>query len=99
MARLIDADDVTQKLRKEIEDIEPIDCWDDALSIYKKRTVPRLITDVIFYIEKQPTVDAVCVKVLEKILSTEQGLGLWDYQKIGIISAVNRLCGKEKNDG
>ena len=45
-----------------------------------------------------PTVDAVSVKDLERILSTTPGLELWDYQKRGIMSAVYRLCGKEKND-
>ena len=45
-----------------------------------------------------PTVDAVSVEDLERILSTTPGLELWDYQKRGIMSAVYRLCGKEKND-
>lgn len=49
-------------------------------------------------IETAPTVDAVSVEDLERILSTTQGLELWDYQKRGIMSAVYRLCGKEKND-
>ena len=50
-------------------------------------------------IDEQPTVDAVHVEELERILSTTPGLELWDYQKRGIMSAVKRLCGKEKNDG
>ena len=50
-------------------------------------------------IRRLPTVDAISVKDLERILSTTPGLELWDYQKRGIMSAVNRLCGKEKNDG
>ena len=50
-------------------------------------------------IEDFPTVDAVSVEDLERILSITPGLELWDYQKRGIMSAVCRLCGKEKNDG
>ena len=49
-------------------------------------------------IDDFPTVDAVSVEDLERILSTTPGLELWDYQKRGIMSAVYRLCGKEKND-
>ena len=57
------------------------------------------VADMIYNcIDNSPTVDAVSVKDLERILSTTPGLGLWDYQKRGIMSAVYRLCGKEKND-
>ena len=52
-----------------------------------------------YNIDQMPTVDAVSVEDLERILSTTPGLELWDYQKRGIMSAVCRLCGKEKNDG
>ena len=48
----------------------------------------------LFHIENAPTVDAVHVEELERILSTTPGLELWDYQKRGIMSAVKRLCGK-----
>ena len=57
--------------------------------------VADLIEDCI---DNAPTVDAVSVEDLECILSTTPGLELWDYQKRGIMSAVYRLCGKEKND-
>jgi hypothetical protein len=48
--------------------------------------------------EDAPTVDAISLKYLEHIIYTTPGLGLWDYQKRLIMSAVNRLCGA-KMDG
>lgn len=90
MPRLIDSNALIDWLTKptgfirNCDDCPDIDC------------VHCVIEDAI---KTAPTVDAIPVKDLERILSTTPGLELWDYQKRGIMSAVNRLCGKEKNDG
>ena len=85
MPRLIDANAAI----KEMNEVD-IHFWDDAEDGVEK---------CVNILHNAPTVDAIPVKDLERNLSTTPGLELWDYQKRGIMSAVNRLCGKEKNDG
>ncbi len=85
MARLIDADALNRKKKYSFQTVGG--CFPKSEWFIK--------LDDLF---NAPTVDAVQVKELEQILNTTQGLELWDYQRRGIMSAVYRLCGKEKND-
>ena len=86
--RLIDANALKESVMKEIRHY-----WNKGEGGY------YLAEDVIPDIDLAPTVDAITVEELEQILSTAPGLGLWDYQKRGIMNAVKRICGKESDNG
>ena len=54
--------------------------------------------DIEYCIDHADTVYAVSVEEIERIICFTPGLELWDYQKRGIMRAVNQLCGKEKDN-
>ena len=101
--RLLDADAkfIEKYFTKRLIDAQPIVQFimDGLNNPNKMKALGHDAIEILAEIEFAPTVDAVSVEDLERILSTTQGLELWDYQKRGIMSAVCRLCGKEKNDG
>ena len=60
MSRLIGADSVVKKLEWEIENLcQPVPDSATGMEAYINRVIPKLIRDVINYINAQPTVDAV----------------------------------------
>ncbi len=57
--RLIDANDAISKLEDEIFMCKPVSKDDGYLDEYKKRVIPKLLRNVIDWLQNQPTVDAV----------------------------------------
>ena len=57
--RLIDANDAISKLEDELFMCKPVSMDDGYLEAYKKRVIPKLLRNVIDWVENQPTVDAV----------------------------------------
>ena len=58
--RLIYIDDAVKKLKQELDtECEPETDNDSVFERFIKRVIPKLIRDVINWLEKQPTVDAV----------------------------------------
>ena len=57
--RLISLDAIFKKLKDDLQDCKPVEVFDDCFTEYIKRVIPKLLQDVINYLENQPTVDAV----------------------------------------
>ena len=57
--RLIDINVTIQNLESEIEQYPTANSKDMPFEALKKSVIPKLVRDVINYLEKQPTVDAV----------------------------------------
>ena len=57
--RLIDANDAISKLEDELHMCKPVSMDDGYLEKYKKGVIPKLLRNVIDWLENQPTVDAV----------------------------------------
>lgn len=57
--RLIDVNDAIRKLEDEVSMCEPVSKDDGHIDAYKKRVIPKLLRNVIDWLQNQPTVDAV----------------------------------------
>lgn len=57
--KLISLDAVTKKIEDEIKACPLPDPEDPPSEVFVKRTIPKLLQDVIDYLKKQPTVEAV----------------------------------------
>lgn len=67
--RLIDIDDAVKKLEQELDtECEPETDNDSVNERFIKRVIPKLIREVINWLKKQPTVDAVEVDLIAKML-------------------------------
>lgn len=57
--RLICLDAVIKKLKDELKTYKPAETSDNYITKFKEKVIPRLLNNVIDYLEAQPTVDAV----------------------------------------
>ena len=55
----VDLEKVIQNLQIELQEYPTIAPEDDLMERFRKRVIPKLVQNVIEYLKKQPTVDAV----------------------------------------
>lgn len=94
--RLISLDAVINKLKYERQNCKPVEVFDDYFTEYKKRLIPRLLNDVIVYLENHPTVDAIPVSWLKEKLTNHPEISYATSD--GICAVLHLWEGRKDNE-